>query len=93
MDNGTSEGPFIVVRVADCRGKEPFQIFVFIVFLRGPSANSFVELPPNAMVHCYAGPLKGRAMALDMAKAFLECCALWVESLTKAAFIIILHTP
>ena len=93
MDDDASKGLFIVVRVADCRGEEPFKIFVFFVFFRRPSADGLVELPPDAMVYGYAGPLEGRAMALDMAKAFLECFALWVESFAEAAFIVVFYAP
>ena len=93
MDDDASKGPFIVVRVADCRGKEPFKIFVFFVFFRGPSANGLVELPPDTMVYSYAGPLEGWAMALNMTKGFLECFALWVESFAEAAFIVVFYAP
>ena len=74
-------------------GKNHLRSPSFLFFFRGPSANSLVELPPDTMVYSYAGPLEGRAMALNLTKAFLECFALWVESFAEAAFIVILYTP
>ena len=93
MDGNAPEGPFVVVCVADCRRKEPFEIVIFLVFFLGPSADGLVELSPDAMVYGYAGPLEGRTVALDMAEVFLVCYALWVKSFTEAAFIVVYYAP
>ena len=82
-----------MIRVADCRGEGPFRIIVLLVFFRGPSADGLVELSPDAMVYGYAGSLEGRTVALDMAEVFLVCYALWVESFTEAAFIVVYYAP